>query len=257
MLTTTNNAGVFTITLNRPELHNAFDDQLIAELTNTLKQVEKDLTVRLVVLAANGKSFCAGADLNWMQRMANYSRAENKTDAAALAALMQTLNTLTKPTIAMVQGAAYGGGVGLVACCDIAIATHEASFCLSEVKIGLVPACIGPYVIAAMGERAARRYFLTAERFDADEALRLNLVHQVVAADELKSAIDKIINNLLANSPQAIKIAKQLIFNIAQQPITAEVVNRTVDCIADIRVSKEGQEGLKAFLEKRKPSWNN
>lgn len=250
-----NNAGLATITLNRPEIHNAFDDQFIQELTETLKQLDKNASVRAVILAANGKSFCAGADLNWMQRIAKYSLEENLKDALALAHLMQTLNNLSKPTIALVQGAAYGGGVGLVACCDIAIASPDAIFCLSEVKIGLVPAVISPYVIAALGERTARRYFITAEKFDGHEALRLNLVHAVIDTKQLQDTGRQMAESILNNAPQAISAAKKLITQVANQPIDEKLINLTAECIADIRVSKEGQEGLKAFLEKRQPNW--
>ena len=190
ILTEIREDGVATVTLNRAEVHNAFNDTVIADLTGVLRRLGDDDKVRAVVLRAEGKSFSAGADLGWMQRMAGYGHAENLADAGALAELMRVLNFLPKPTVARVQGAAFGGGVGLVACCDIAIASDAASFSLSEVRLGLIPAVISPYVVAAIGERAARRYFLTAERFDADEALRIGLVHQVVPADQLDSAVD-------------------------------------------------------------------
>lgn len=257
MLLINQNESITTITLNRPEIHNAFDDELIQQLTTTLEKINNDKTVRVVILAANGKSFCAGADLKWMQKMANYLRDENLQDAHALAKLMKTLNDLNKPTIALVQGAAYGGGVGLVACCDIAIASTEASFCFSEVKIGLVPAIISPYSIRAIGERAARRYFLTAEKFSAEEAYRLGLVHLVVPPAELNTTSEKIAKTLLNNSPQAVTAAKQLIAKVTDQAIDNDLIQTTVECIADIRVSAEGQEGLKAFLEKRSPNWVN
>ena len=175
------NQGIATITLNRPEIHNAFDDAIISELNLVLDKIESDSSIRVVVLRAEGKSFSAGADLRWMRRMADYTSAENKADAMQLAALMDKLNHLNKPTIARVQGAAFGGGVGLVACCDIVVASDRALFCLSEVRLGLIPAVISPYVVAAIGERASRRYFMTAERFKAEEALRLELVHEVVS----------------------------------------------------------------------------
>ena len=183
ILTHIDGRGRATMTMNRPELHNAFDDAVISGLTDALKQLDDDPDVRVVTLAASGRSFSSGADLNWMRRMADYSREQNLADAEGLAELMRTLDTLSKPTIALVQGGAYGGGVGLVACCDIAIATGQASFCLPEVRLGLLPAVISPYVVAAIGSRAARRYFLSAETFDAAEAYRLGLVHQVVADD--------------------------------------------------------------------------
>lgn len=247
--------SIATITLNKPDAHNAFDDTMIVELTKALKDFEKNPQVKVIILAANGKSFCAGADLNWMRRMANYSLDENLADANALAELMRTLNFLKKPTIALVQGAAYGGGVGLVACCDIAIATADANFCLSEVKIGLIPAVISPYVIAAMGERAARRYFLTAEKFSAEFALGFGLIHSIVDQNQLKTAGIELAKLLLANSPQAITTAKKLIQTISGRPINNDLITETAAMIAEIRVSEEGQEGLQAFIEKRKPKW--
>ena len=201
ILTEIREDGVATVTLNRAEVHNAFNDTVIADLTGVLRRLGDDDKVRAVVLRAEGKSFSAGADLGWMQRMAGYGHAENLADAGALAELMRVLNFLPKPTVARVQGAAFGGGVGLVACCDIAIASDAASFSLSEVRLGLIPAVISPYVVAAIGERAARRYFLTAERFDADEALRIGLVHQVVPADQLDSAVDTILTRLSEGGP--------------------------------------------------------
>ena len=193
ILTEIREDGVATVTLNRADVHNAFNDAVIADLTDALRRLGDDDKVRAVVLRAEGKSFSAGADLGWMQRMAGYGHAENLRDAGALAELMRVLNFLPKPTVARVQGAAFGGGVGLVACCDIAIASDAAAFSLSEVRLGLIPAVISPYVVAAIGERAARRYFLTAERFDAAEALRIGLVHQVVPADQLDAAVDAIL----------------------------------------------------------------
>lgn len=255
LITHIDDCGRATLTLNRPELHNAFDDLLIAELTAALRQLAANPAVRVVILAANGKSFSAGADLNWMRRMADYSDAENLADSRALAELMATLNHLSKPTIALVQGAAYGGGVGLVACCDIVIATPRASFCLSEVKLGLIPAVISPYVVAAIGERAARRYVLTAERFDAAEALRLGLVHEIVEEEALRGSAARFCTALLENSPAAISAAKELIFHVGRQPLGPELREETARRIAAIRASDQGREGLGAFLEKRKPSW--
>jgi methylglutaconyl-CoA hydratase len=254
LLLTINN-NIATLTLNRPDIHNAFDDVLIKDLTLQLQQLDKDPQVRVVLLAANGKSFSAGGDINWMQRMARYSEQENMQDALALAQLMQTLNSLSKPTIALVQGAAYGGGVGLVACCDIALAAPSVSFCLSEVKLGLIPAAIGPYAIAAMGERAARRYFLTAERFDVQEAYRLGLVHEVVASDELINRGQQLATQLLMNSPQALLTAKQFIAKVVHKPMDETITHLSATTIAHLRASSEGQEGLSAFLEKRKPAW--
>ena len=256
LITTIDAAGRATITMNRPELHNAFDDRLIAELTDVLRELDEDPDVRVIVLAASGKSFSAGADLNWMRRMADYSREQNLADAEELAELMHTLDTLSKPTIALVQGAAYGGGVGLVACCDIAIASSRAIFCLSEVKLGLFPAVISPYVIAAIGSRASRRYFLSAESFDAGEALQLGLVHQVVADErELAVAADRMVSQLLANSPAAMSGAKNLVAAVAGRHVDDALISDTAGRIADQRSSREGREGLAAFLEKRKPSW--
>jgi len=201
------------------------------------------------------KSFSAGADLNWMRRMADYDLAQNQDDAMQLAELMRRLNCFPKPTIALVQGAAYGGGVGLVACCDIAIASSSASFCLSEVKLGLIPAVISPYVIEAIGARAARRFMLTAERFDAEEACRLGLVHEVVEAQELDAKLDSIVGFLLAAGPAAQAAAKDLIRAVSNKPIDSELIQDSAQRIARIRASGEAREGLSAFLEKRKPNW--
>ena len=248
-------AGVGRLTLNRPEVHNAFDDVLIAQLTAALLSLEADRRVRLVVLAAAGKSFSAGADLAWMQRMAGYSEAENLADARALAGLMSTLDRLAKPTVALVQGAAFGGGVGLVACCDIAIASEAASFSLSEVKLGLIPAVISPYVVAAMGPGAARRFILTAERFSAPQALALGLVHEVVPADRLEETGQKVLDHLTQGGPRAQADAKDLVLSLAGRPIDRALVEETAERIARIRVGEEAREGLAAFLEKRKAEW--
>jgi methylglutaconyl-CoA hydratase len=256
ILTHIDDRGKATLTMNRPELHNAFDDIIISDLTDALRQLEDDPDVRVVVLAASGRSFSSGADLNWMRRMADYSREQNLADAEGLAELMRTLDTLSKPTIALVQGAAYGGGVGLVACCDIAITVGRASFCLSEVKLGLLPAVISPYVVAAIGSRAARRYFLSAEAFDAAEAHRIGLVHQVVADEkELSIAAERMVALLLANGPGAMTAAKNLIAAVASRHVDDALIADTAGRIADQRSSPEGREGLSAFLEKRKPAW--
>ena len=247
--------GLATVTMNRPERHNAFDDLLIAALTKQLQRLDADPQVRVVTLAASGKSFSAGADLNWMRRMADYSQEENLADSLALAGLMNTLNRLSKPTIALVQGAAYGGGVGLVACCDIALATDRATFCLSEVKLGLIPAVISPYVVEAIGSRAARRYFLTAERFDAAEAQRLGLVHELVAADELRARGESLAAILMQNGPSALTAAKNLLAVLTKTPIDDAVIADTARRIADIRSSGEGKDGVSAFLQKRPPAW--
>jgi methylglutaconyl-CoA hydratase len=255
LLTNTDSQGIATLTLNRPHLHNAFDDELIELLTLQLQELEADSTVRVILLTANGKNFSAGADLNWMQRIARYSLEENINDATHLALLMKTLREITKPTIALVHGATYGGGVGLVACCDIAIATTNAQFCLSEVKLGLVPAIISPYVIEAIGERAARRYFLTAETFDAHQAERLGLVHMIVEEDKLVTSAHELAKTLCNNSPAAITAAKQLISEISLYTVDEDVLHITTQCIAKRRMSPEGQEGISAFLEKRQPKW--
>jgi methylglutaconyl-CoA hydratase len=248
--------GIATLTMNRPKLHNAFDDLLIEELTAALLRLSSDNRCRVVLLTGSGKSFSAGADLNWMRRMADYTREENLRDALGLATLMQTLNSLAKPTIALVQGATYGGGVGLVACCDMAIATERATFCLSEVKLGLMPAVISPYVIGAIGSRACRRYFLTAEAFDAAEAGRLGLVHEVVADDAaLRSRGQELATLLLKNGPRAMAAAKELIAGVAGRVVDAGLISDTAGRIAERRASTEGREGLTAFLEKRTPEW--
>jgi len=244
------------VTLNNPEKHNAFDDVLITEMTAALQSLDARSDVRVVILSAAGRSFSAGADLNWMKRIADYSMEENLRDADALGALMSTLHGLSKPTIARVQGAAYGGGVGLVACCDVAIGTLATTFCLSEVKLGLIPAVISPYVIAAIGERAVHRYFLTAERFDAAEAFRLGLLHELAEDDEaMDEKINDLVSALLSCSPAALNEAKHLIAAVAHRPIDGEVVADTAQRIARVRASDEGREGLAAFLEKRKARW--
>jgi methylglutaconyl-CoA hydratase len=244
------------ITMNRPERHNAFDDVLIGEMTDALRSMEAEESVRLVVLSGAGKSFSAGADLNWMKRMAGFSKDENARDAMGMGALMRTLAFLRKPTLARVHGAAYGGGVGLVACCDIAVASQEAGFSLSEAKLGLVPAVISPYVIAAIGERAARRYFLTGERFDAAEAWRLGLVHDLGTTDaDMDDKLGEIADRLLECGPVAQREAKELIRAVAGRPVTSELIQDTAERIARLRASPEGREGVAAFLEKRRASW--
>ncbi|WP_445427609.1 enoyl-CoA hydratase/isomerase family protein [Alishewanella sp. HL-SH05] len=249
--------GVATLTLNRPAVHNAFDDAMIAELINVINDLANNDAVRIMVLAANGKNFSAGADLNWMRAMAQKDYDENLGDAAELATLMHLLDKFPKPTIALVNGAAFGGAVGLVACCDIAIASDSATFCLSEVRIGLMPAVISPYVMRALGERASRRYFITAERFNAATALQLGLLHVVVSSDDMQACCEGFITQLLQNSPAAIRAAKTLLQNIYNRKISNNVIAHTQQAIADIRVSDEGQEGLSAFLDKRTPAWQN
>ena len=245
------------VTLNNPERHNAFDETLIADLTGELKALDAREDVRVAVLSATGKSFSAGADLQWMWRMSGYSYDENLRDAGALGELMRTLHAMSKPTIARVQGPAYGGGVGLVACCDIAVGTGDAAFSLSEVKLGLIPAVISPYVIAAIGERAAHRYFLTAERFDAAEAYRLGLLHELCRDEAaMDETIKKLCASLLAAGPQAIGEAKRLISAVAGRSIDAALIADTAQRIARIRAGAEGKEGIGAFLAKRKAGWN-
>jgi methylglutaconyl-CoA hydratase len=247
--------GVATLTLARAEVHNAFDDALIVSLTAEIERLGK-ADIRAIVLAAEGRSFSAGADLNWMKRMASYTEAENRRDAGALAELMRALNDCPKPTIARVQGAAFGGGVGLVACCDMAVAADTATFCLSEVKLGLIPAVIAPYVTRAMGARAARRYFLTAEVFGAAEAHRLGLVHEVVPPDALDGALEALLAKLLAAGLAAAAESKALIARVAEGEVDAAMIADTAARIARVRVSPEGREGIAAFLDKRKPAWS-
>ena len=243
------------VALNRPELHNAFNETLIAELTTVLQALDADSSVRAVVLTGHGKSFCAGADLNWMKKMAGYGAAENLADAQGLALMLRTLNGLSKPTMACVRGAAFGGGVGLVACCDIAVAAQDAVFALSEAKLGLIPATISPYVIEAIGARQARRYFLTAERFTAAEAFRIGLVHDIVPASELDARINALLADLLMAGPAAQLECKALIRGVAHRPIGADVIAGTAEHIAAVRASPEGKEGVAAFLGKRPPEW--
>jgi methylglutaconyl-CoA hydratase len=255
-LTIARQGPVGLITMNRAEKHNAFDDVIIHDLTEALRAMEAEDGVRVVVLSAAGKSFSAGADLHWMRRMASFSKEENRRDAMGLAALMRTLAHLRKPTVARVQGAAYGGGVGLVACCDVAVASNKATFSFSEARLGLIPAVISPYVIAAIGERAARRYFLTAERFDAAEAWRLGLVHELATTEgDLDEKVGRIVDALLAGSPAAHRESKELIRAVAARPVTSELIQDTADRIARLRSSPEGREGISAFLEKRRASW--
>ena len=247
--------GVATLTLARPGVHNAFDETLIARLTAHLAALDADRAVRVVVLAGEGRSFCAGADLDWMRRMAAFGRAENLADAKDLAAMLHALDTLAKPTIARVHGAAFGGGVGLVAACDVAIASDTAQFALSEARLGLIPATISPYVIEAIGARAARRYFLTAERFGAAEAQRIGLVHEVVAADALDARIAAIVALLREAGPAAQRESKRLVRDVAGRPVDSAVIDMTAERIADVRASSEGREGVAAFLARRKPTW--
>jgi len=247
--------GVATVTLNRPEVRNAFDEHLIAELTGLFQQLDQDGQVRVVVLAGNGKSFSAGADLNWMRRTAAYSKQENIKDALRLASMMRAVDKLSKPTVARVHGAAFGGGVGLIACCDIAIAAESAVFSFSEVRLGLLPAAIGPYALAAIGARNARRYFLSGERFCAEEAKRIGLVHEVVAAEELDARVGALLGELLKGGPQAQRVCKDFLAKIHRKPLGDPLTHYTSESIATRRASEEGQEGVNAFLEKRTPNW--
>ncbi len=247
--------GVTTVTLNRPDVRNAFNDEVIAEMTAVFLELGKRPEIRCVVLAAAGPAFCAGADLNWMKRMAGYTREQNLEDAAGLARMLEVLYKCPKPTIARVQGDVYAGGTGLVAACDVAVAVDSAQFCLSETRLGLIPATISPYVICAMGARAAHRWFLTAERFSAAEAHRIGFVHEVVPAAELDAKVAGIAKALVQAGPEAVKACKQLVHDVAGHDITAGLIRRTVEGIADIRASDEGREGIRSFLEKRKPAW--
>ncbi len=248
--------GVCTITLARPDVRNAFNETLIGEIRQAFETAGQDPAVRCVVLAAEGKAFCAGADLNWMRRMADYSRDQNLQDAAELAHMLAVIDRCPKPTIARVQGDVYAGGMGLVAACDMAVSVAGAGYCLSEVKLGLIPATISPYVIRAMGARASHRYFLTAERFDAAQALRLGLVHEVVDTEAaLDECVATLCQALVAASPNAVRECKQLLHDVAGKEINPALIERTVAGIADIRASAEGKEGVQSFLQKRKPNW--
>lgn len=246
---------VARISLNRPEKHNAFNASMISELKNKFIECNDNQAIRIIILTGSGEHFSAGADLNWMKNMVNATEQENYSDALALADLMQTLNNLSKPTIAVVQGAVMGGAIGLVACCDVAIASIDAYFCFSEVKIGLIPAVISPYIFKAIGEHQMRRYFLSAEKISAEKAQQLGLIHECVAKENLDESAMKFVKHFSRNSPQAMTQAKELIKHVAHHPLDKELIHYTADKIAKIRISKEGQEGLKAFLEKRDPTW--
>lgn len=252
--------GVAWLTLNRPEIHNAFDDALIEQINQHLEVVRQQAernAVRVLVLGSEGKSFSAGADLNWMKRMVDYSIEDNLADSRKLSVMMHGLDTLPCPTIARVQGAAFGGAVGLAACCDIVMAAERARFCLSEVRIGLSPAVISPYVQRAIGVRQMRRYALSAEVMDAETAQQLGLAHQVVASDQLDAAIDNMLESLLATSPQASRATKALLAEVARAPDSDATREHTCHVISELRVSDEGQEGLSSFLDKRPPRWQN
>lgn len=250
-----NEQGIATVTLNNPDKHNAFDDNIIKQLTDIFNNISERDDISIMILASNGKSFSAGADLGWMKRMAGYSYEDNLKDANALANMLKALNFLPQTTIAKVQGAAFGGAVGLASCCDIVIASSKASFCLSEVKIGLIPATISPYVVDAIGLKASRRYFQTAERFFADKAQHIGLVDEVVSPEALTDEVNAMVTTLLANGNQARRQAKKLSQDVAFQTIDDNLLKDTSERIAAIRVSPEGQEGLTAFFEKRAPNW--
>ncbi|KZX77492.1 hypothetical protein A3715_01660 [Oleiphilus sp. HI0009] len=243
------------LVLNRPDKHNAFGDETIASLLTKLTEVEQNPSVRVLCLSATGKSFSAGADLSWMKRMASLDYQQNLEDAKQLALLMETLNTLSVPTIVKIQGAAFGGALGLISCCDIAIASDNAKFCLSEVKLGLSPATISPYVLKAMGARRCRRLFLTAELFDAQQAEKWGLVHEVVKQGQLDDAVDKVLRQIISNGPKASIATKKLIRQVSESDLNQDKQHATAEIIASLRVSEEGQEGLSAFFEKRAPSW--
>ncbi len=247
--------GIGLVALNRPAVHNAFNETLINELTAVLQAMAADDAVRIVVLSGRGETFCAGADLNWMKKMAAFGAAENRADARALARMLSTLDRLEKPTVASVHGSAFGGGVGLIACCDIAIAAQQATFALSEAKLGLIPATISPYVVEAIGPRHARRLFLTAERFSAAEAYRLGLVHDLAPVAELENRVNDLLGMLLLAGPNAQRECKALIRSVAHQPIDDGVIAHTVERIAAVRASPEGREGVAAFLGKRTAAW--
>jgi len=247
--------AVARVTLNRPEVRNAFNEAVIAELTRIFAALSQDSSLRAVVLAAEGKAFCAGADLNWMKAMAGYDWDENHADASQLAQMLWTIYSCPVPVIARVQGDVYAGGVGLVAVCDVVVATEAAGFCLSEAKLGLLPATISPYVVRAIGEQASRRYFVTAERFSAAEAHRIGLVHELADENTLDEKIAFLLSSLLANSPAAVRACKALVKDVAHAPITPELRDDTARRIADIRASVEGREGVQSFLNKTQPSW--
>jgi len=249
------NDRIARITLTRPEVRNAFNDEVIQQLKAAFESVGANSDVRAVVLAAEGPAFCAGADLNWMRRMADYTRDENLADAGQLAAMLKAIYQCPKPTIAAVQGDVFAGGMGLVAACDMAVSVRTATYCLSEVKLGLIPATISPYVIRAMGARAAHRYFLTAERFSAEEAHRIGFVHELVDTDALDAKVAELAAALVSASPAAVRACKRLVQDVAEREIDEALIAATVEGIADIRASDEGREGVASFLQKRKPAW--
>ena len=247
--------GAATVTLNRPDVRNAFNETVIGELSNVFQELAQMEDVRAIVLAANGPAFCAGGDLNWMKKVAAYTPEQNLNDAQQMADMLYQIYSCPKPVIARIHGDCYAGGMGLAAACDIAVAADTANFCLSEVKLGLVPATISPYVIKAMGPNAARRYFITAERFSAKEAHRIGFVHEAVPADQLDATLDQIVKSILGNGPNAVLAAKWLVEDVTGAEIEDELLAYTAECIAEIRSTDEAREGVSAFLEKRKPGW--
>jgi methylglutaconyl-CoA hydratase len=248
---------IATVTLNRPEVRNAFNETMIAELSAAFTALDTHEDVRAVVLAANGKAFCAGADLNWMKKMAGYSDDENRADAMRLAGMLSAVYRCSKPVIARVNGDAYAGGMGLLAACDIVVAVDSAHFCLSEARLGLIPATIAPYVIRALGEQASRRYFVTAEAFDCASALRLGLVSEAVSAEQLDATVAQLAQTLCANGPQAVRACKRLVQDIAGRELSDALIEDTAARIAKTRAGAEGREGVASFLEKRQPGWRN
>jgi len=246
---------VAQVWLNRPEVRNAFNDGVIAELTEAFGSLGADPALRVVVLGGHGKAFCAGADLGWMRTMAGYDWERNHADATRLAQMLWTIWSCPLPVVGRIHGDCYAGGMGLAAACDVLVAAEGVQFCLSEARLGLLPATIGPYVVRALGEQAARRYFVTAERFDAAQARRLGFVHEVVAAEALDAKVDEIVGLLAANGPAAVKACKQLVKDVAGRPLDAALRDETARRIADIRASAEGREGLQSFLDKREPAW--
>ena len=247
--------GVHTITLSRPDVRNAFNDEVIAELTQTFQQLAAQPELRVVLLSGRGKAFCAGADLNWMRAMADYSWEQNRADAQRLADMLWTLDQCPVPVVGRVQGDCYAGGMGLASICDVLVASSNVTFCLSEARLGLLPATISPYVIRAMGVQAARRYFTTAERLSAAQAHGMGLVHELCEPEALDAKVAEIVATLVANGPAAVKACKQLVRDVAGQDITEALRAETARRIADIRASSEGKEGLQSFLGKRPPNW--
>ena len=255
VLTEIDGRGVARITLNRPEVRNAMNAAFIRDLTEAVETVGADESVRVVILTGKGKGFCAGADLAWMRETADYSVDENYADSGRLGRMLNRLNTLPRPVIGLINGHAFGGGIGLVACCDIAIASSAAKFSLSEVRLGLTPATISPYVVRRIGQSHARRYFLTAEVFDAARAEDIGLVHRVADPDGLEARGQEFIDLLLLGGPKSQAISKDLIFRVSDRELDKELIDWTSRLIADVRASDEGREGASAFLEKRKPAW--